>query len=86
MHDLNDLTNALKEKNIQLASSIAQELNTDLLAETFCARIPRGEGRVHLKRIPYFAEHAIEFLSPYDLIILIGSKDFKKPIIDTNFS
>ena len=66
---------ALTEKNIKLASSIAQELKTDLLAETFCARIPRGEGRVHLQRVPYFAEHAIEFLSPYDLIILIGSKD-----------
>ena len=66
---------ALEEETINYASSIAQNFNAKLLAETFCSKIPRGEGRVHLERIPYFAELAIKFLSCYDLIILIGAKD-----------
>ncbi|MBJ57121.1 MAG: acetolactate synthase large subunit [Rickettsiales bacterium] len=66
---------ALNPDSVKMASIISQEYDAELLAETFCSKISRGEGRVHLERVPYFAEYAIDFLSKFDLIILVGAKD-----------
>ena len=66
---------ALREDCLILAGQLARKFNIKLLCETFSARIERGEGRVAIERIPYFAEHAIEFLSKYKKAVLIGAKD-----------
>ena len=66
---------ALFEKSTEIAGRISRVGNITLLCETFAARLQRGEGRVPLNRVPYFAEQAIEFLQDFDCLILVGSKN-----------
>ena len=66
---------ALQSECTELVSEVAQNFNASLICETFSARMERGVGRVTLERIPYFAEHAIKFLSSFEQIILVGGKD-----------
>ena len=65
---------ALREAPLIAAGRIAAATGASLLCETFPARLERGAGRVPLQRVPYFAEQAIEFLKPYEQMILIGAK------------
>ena len=66
---------AMREAPLELAGRIAAGCNATLLCETFPARLQRGEGRVPLARIPYFAEQAIEFLKEFEQMILIGAQE-----------
>jgi acetolactate synthase-1/2/3 large subunit len=62
------------ERSLIAAGRVAEETGVTLLGETFPRRLQRGAGRIPIKRIPYFAEQAIEFLKDYEQIILFGSK------------
>ncbi len=66
---------ALFEESTEIAGRISQVGDITLLCETFAARFQRGEGRVSLNRVPYFAEQAIEFLKGFDCLILVGAKN-----------
>ncbi len=46
-----------------------------VLTDTFVARQPRGDGRVALERMPYFAEMALEALEGVDLMVLAGTTE-----------
>jgi len=59
---------------LEIAGKIAKKTGALLLADTFVSRISRGEGRVDVERIPYFAESAIELLAPIKHLVLICSK------------
>ena len=65
----------LSRKSIEYASAIAKATEADLLCETFFPRVYRGAGEVKIKRIPYFAELAIDFLASYEQIFLVGAKE-----------
>jgi acetolactate synthase-1/2/3 large subunit len=64
---------ALQEQCLGYAGRIASATGATILSETFPARLQRGEGRVPVNRVPYFAEQAIEFLDEYEQLILIGA-------------
>lgn len=65
---------ALRDPALSVIGRLAQASGATLLCETFPSRLERGEGRVPLQRIPYFAEQALEFLRDYEQLILIGAK------------
>lgn len=64
---------ALRERSLTLAGRVSMETGATILSETFPALLQRGAGRVPVTRVPYFAEKAIEFLSEYEQLILIGA-------------
>ncbi len=64
---------ALSADALDAAGRIAEASGAALLCETFPARLQRGAGRVAVQRIPYFAEQALEFLKPFEQMILIGA-------------
>lgn len=66
-------THALHEKALNIAGRIAAGTGAKLLAETFPARLARGEGRVEVQLVPYLLEMAQLFFSEFDQIILIGA-------------
>ena len=65
---------ALREPSLYSLGRIAAASGAALLCETFPARLQRGADRVAVKRIPYFAEQAIEFLNEFEQMILIGAQ------------
>lgn len=64
---------ALHEEGLELAGRIAANTAAQLLAETFPARLARGEGRVPVQLVPYFLEMAQQFFAQYEQIILVGA-------------
>ena len=66
---------AMRGSTLADAGRIAQACGATLLCETFPSRLERGEGRVALQRIPYFAEQAIEFLKDFEQLVLVGAKE-----------
>ncbi len=64
---------ALREEGLELAGKIAAKTGATLLAETFPARLARGEGRVQVQLTPYFAEMARQFFADYEQMILVGA-------------
>lgn len=64
---------ALHNEGLELAGRIAAGTGAQLLAETFPARLARGEGRVQVQLVPYFLEMARQFFADYEQIILIGA-------------
>lgn len=64
---------ALRESCLETLGNIAASTGADLWCQTFPARLQRGAGRVHVQRLPYFAEQACDALKPYEQIILVGS-------------
>lgn len=66
-------THALREEGLEIAGRIAARTGAQLLAETFPARLARGEGRVEVQLVPYFLEMAQFFFAEYEQIILIGA-------------
>ncbi len=64
---------ALREESLVLASRIAAKSGAVLFGETFPTRHQRGSGRVAIDKVPYFAEHAIGVMAPYDQIVLVGA-------------
>ena len=60
-------------EGLELAGRIAEKTGADLLVDGFPSRLARGEGRVPVQRIPYFAEAALKFMAPYKQLILVGA-------------
>ena len=65
---------ALYGYGLKLAGCLAERTGADLLGATFPTRMTRGEGAVPVKLIPYFAEAAVEFMKPYDQLILVATQ------------
>ncbi len=66
-------SHALYGDGLELAGRIAEKATADLLAETTPSRLARGEGRVHVEKIPYLPEDAIPFFQKYEQLILVGA-------------
>src|SRR5450830_669673 len=66
-------SHVLYGEGLELAGRIATKTGADLLVDGFPARLARGEGRVPVQRIPYFAEAALKFMEPYEQLILVGA-------------
>jgi acetolactate synthase-1/2/3 large subunit len=64
---------ALREDCLDAAGRIARASGARILCETFPARLQRGAGRVPVERLPYFAEQAMEHLSGFEQLILVGA-------------
>jgi len=64
---------ALREQCLNAAGRIARASGARILCETFPARLQRGAGRVPVERLPYFAEQAMEHLSGFEQLILVGA-------------
>lgn len=64
----------LTEEALQEADKIAQATGTRLFCDTFTRRVPRGEGRVAVERLGYFAEQAEEQLAGVTQFVMVGTK------------
>lgn len=65
---------ALHGDALVTAGRIAASTGARLICDFFPARIQRGAGRVPVERIPYFAEMALEFLSAFKHLVIVGQK------------
>jgi acetolactate synthase I/II/III large subunit len=64
---------ALHHEGLELAGRIAAKTGAQLFAETFPARLARGEGSVRVQLVPYVLEMAQMFFADYEQIILVGA-------------
>lgn len=64
----------LTEEALQLADKVSQATGARLFCDTFTGRVPRGEGRVAVERLGYFAEQAEEQLAGVEQFIMVGTK------------
>jgi acetolactate synthase-1/2/3 large subunit len=64
---------ALHAGGLEFAGRIAASTGAALLAETFPARMDRGEGAVSVQLVPYFLEMAQQFFAQFEQIILVGA-------------
>jgi acetolactate synthase-1/2/3 large subunit len=55
------------------AYRIGAKSGAHLLAQQFNAKVPRGQGRYPISRLPYGMSQAIEVLSQYAHVVLIGA-------------
>jgi acetolactate synthase-1/2/3 large subunit len=67
---------ALSESGLELAHSISVATGCQLFADT-AGRIPRGEGRVSLQRVPYVVDAALAAMAGTTHLILCGAR---KPV------
>jgi acetolactate synthase-1/2/3 large subunit len=65
---------ALRGRGLVVAGKIAAKTGARLVCDTFAPRIERGAGRVRVERMPYFGEHAAEFLAGTELLVLVGAR------------
>lgn len=65
---------ALSEANLALAGQISARTGCHLLSEWSNARLERGAGRVSVGRVPYPIDQAVERLSGYRRIVLLGAR------------
>ncbi|WP_425045790.1 acetolactate synthase large subunit [Primorskyibacter sp. S87] len=65
---------ALTERNLRRAGEIAASTGCALLSEWSNARTERGAGRVWVGRVPYPIDIAIETLSRFRRIVLLGAR------------
>ncbi len=65
---------ALRGAGLEAAGRVRAATGVRLLCDTFAPHAELGAGRVPVERIPYFAEHIVEFLRDLEQIILVGSK------------
>ncbi|MEI6895410.1 MAG: acetolactate synthase large subunit [Colwellia sp.] len=65
---------ALREEGLKAAGRIFKATGTRILNETLPARRKRGAGVFPTETVPYLAEIAIQFLKPFDNIVLAGAK------------
>lgn len=64
----------LETEAMELADKVAQTTGAKLFCDTFTRLLPRGEGRVSIERLGYFAEQAEEQLAGVEQFIMIGTK------------
>jgi acetolactate synthase-1/2/3 large subunit len=67
---------ALSETGLELAHRISAATGCELFADT-AGRIPRGEGRVSLRRVPYVVDAAVAAMAGTRRLILCGAR---KPV------
>lgn len=65
----------LSERGMVAAARIARATGAALFAETFFARMERGGGLPHARRIPYFPDAAAPVMRPHDHVVLAGARD-----------
>lgn len=65
---------ALREQSTQWAGRIAQATGCGLMSEFYVELIERGAGRVVVPRLPYGVNAALDVLSRYRHIVLVGAK------------
>ena len=63
---------------LEYAGKIAAKCGAEIYVETISAKLPRGAGRVATTPVPYIAEIAINTMSQYQQIVLVGAK---KPLV-----
>ncbi len=66
---------ALREDGLEMAGCIATATGAEVMAQMSNARLERGAGRFAVEKVPYPIDQAIERLSPFRHIILVGAKD-----------
>ena len=66
---------ALQEEGLMQAAKITQKTGAEMLAPVSNPRLPRGEGRPNIDRIPYPVKQALERLEHFKHIILVGAKE-----------
>lgn len=64
----------LKDAGLLAAGRIAAKTGVRIMFDGGTPRLRRGAGLVVGERIPYFAEHIVEFLKGLDYLILVGAK------------
>lgn len=69
---------ALHGDCIELAAKIAAKTGADLLGDSWAPRLDRGEGSVQVRLIPYVAEMALQFMAPYQQLVLVGAQ---RPVV-----
>jgi acetolactate synthase-1/2/3 large subunit len=65
---------ALRGEGLIAAGKVAAKTGARLVCDTFAPRIERGDQRVQVERLPYFGEHAVEFLAGTELLVLVGAR------------
>ena len=66
---------ALRERGLVAAARIAEASGCSLLCDTFPARLERGAGLPSVERVPYFPEHALQALSKFAFLLLVGTTE-----------
>lgn len=64
---------ALSEKSLELADRISQATGARLFCDTFTTKLPRGDGRVAVERMGYFAEQATEQINNIRQFVMVGT-------------
>ncbi len=64
---------ALTERGLDAANRVAQATGAEILTPISNARIERGAGRIAVDRLPYPVDQALERLSGFSRIILVGT-------------
>ncbi|MFC0239824.1 acetolactate synthase large subunit [Rhodopseudomonas telluris] len=67
--------NALTEHGLALAQRIAGKSGCKVMAQTYNARMARGQGRYWVERVPYVVEAALPILKPFRHIVLVEAMD-----------
>jgi len=65
---------ALRDDALAAAGRIVAAIGAQLVCETFAARVQRGAGRPAIAKLPYFAEQAIDWLTPFGTIMTCGTE------------
>jgi len=66
---------ALREHGLEMVARIKATTGCDLITDHLPPYMERGIGLPDVTRIPYFPEAAIELLSRYEAIVLVGTKE-----------
>lgn len=67
---------ALRADALEMAGRIARKHgNVQVMAQTSNGRIERGHGRFPVERVPYPVQQALDKLSPFRSVILVGAKE-----------
>jgi acetolactate synthase-1/2/3 large subunit len=66
---------ALGERGLNAAARVAAVSGSQLMTETFVARMERGRGIPPAIRLPYFPDQALDALAGNEIVILAGAKD-----------
>ena len=66
---------ALRRRGMEVAGRISAATGCDLFAGSFPGFMERGAGLPNVVRIPYFPEGAIQMMSQYETVILVGSDE-----------
>lgn len=65
---------ALRAGTLQRIAAICAKTGAEFMAETFNARIERGQGRVPVRKLPYYVDPALARLRGVERIILVDAR------------